>query len=142
MVPTTVTVRKGQADKRRMTGGGTFGAERVHHAFTLNCDPQRGSNHLEVKWGKNSRFRLEEVTSAACLDGPHIDPRRPLASFDTYRGTGVGRYSGAAATAEWTFTDAGEPGRRDMATIVIRNAAGDVVLSATGSISGGNHQAH
>ena len=45
-------------------------------------------------------------------------------------------------TAEWVFTDAGQPGRLDTATIVIRDAAGDVVLDASGLISNGNQQAH
>jgi uncharacterized repeat protein (TIGR01451 family) len=141
----TVTTRvtaPSEDTKGRMTGGGTFGRERVHHGFTLNCDPQRGSNNLQVTWGSGNKFHLEGLASAACFDDPRIGPRRPSASFDTYRGTGVGRYNGARATAEWTFTDAGEPGTRDTATIVIRNAVGRIVLSASGSISNGNHQAH
>jgi hypothetical protein len=125
-----------------MTGGGTFGSEKVQHAFTLNCDPRRGSDNLEVNWGKGNRFKLERLTSVACLDDSLINPGQPSASFDTYRGTGVGRYNGVRATAEWTFTDAGEPGNHDTATIEIRNAAGGIVLSASGTLSRGNHQAH
>ena len=39
--------------------------------------------------------------------------------------------------AEWTFTDAGEPGSRDMARIAIRDAGGTVVLEVSGNIQKG-----
>jgi uncharacterized repeat protein (TIGR01451 family) len=131
-----------QAAHGRMTGGGTFGSQRVHHGFTLRCDPQANSQRLEVNWGKGNKFHLEQLTSATCLDDPKIGPSQPRAGFDTYRGAGTGRYNGAPATVVWTFTDAGEPGRNDTSQIVVRDAAGRIVLSASGSISNGNHQAH
>lgn len=46
------------------------------------------------------------------------------------------------ATVEWTFTDAGEPGRHDRARMVIRDAGGLVVLEVDATLSGGNQQAH
>src|SRR5205823_2869593 len=46
------------------------------------------------------------------------------AGFDAYTGTGTGTYNGvASARAEWTFTDAGEPGRgADHMRLVIQDA--------------------
>jgi hypothetical protein len=126
----------------RMTGGGMFASHRVHYTFTLRCDSRGHSQRFEVRWGKGNKFRLEQLTSAACVDDPKIESQRPAAGFDTIHGAGTGLYDGASATAVWTFTDAGEPGKEDTASIVIRDAAGHIVLSVSGSISNGNHQAH
>jgi hypothetical protein len=148
----------------RMTGGGTIGDsgsssssksgkssksaksrigdQLVRHGFTLHCDVRQRPNRLQVNWGRGERFHLEQMTSVSCLDDPTISPRPPAASFDTHRGTGTGRYNGRPATAEWVFTDAGQPGRLDTASIVIRDAGGAIVLSASGLVSNGNHQAH
>jgi hypothetical protein len=127
----------------RMTGGGRIEGTAVSHGFELHCNLNDLPNNLEVNWGHGNSFHLEAVTSAACTDDPSITPDPPAAQFDTYRGSGTGRYNGApGATAEWTFTDAGEPGRNDTATIVIKDASSTVVLSATGHLRSGNHQAH
>jgi len=127
----------------RMTGGGRFddNGTRVTHGFTLHCDPAALPNRLQVNWGGN-RFHLQELTSAFCSDDPDLDEGSPVAGFDTYRGEGTGDYNGVpGATAVWTFTDAGEPGRDDFTEITITEAGGGVVLSASGFIRG-NHQAH
>ena len=128
----------------RMTGGGRVsGPERVTNGFELHCNPAEGPNSLEVNWAKGKRFHLDVLTSASCSDGPGIDERPPVAGFDTHVGSGTGRYRGASgATATWTFTDAGEPGGNDSATIVITDADGRVVLSIHGNLAQGNHQAH
>lgn len=130
----------------RMTGGGNVFTEdnvRVTHGFELKCDASKTPNSLEVNWGKGNKFHLETLTTASCTDDPAIIPNPPAAGFDTYRGTGTGRYNGVAgATAEWTFTDAGEPGKNDFATILIKDSSGNVVLSVSGNLNGGNQQAH
>jgi hypothetical protein len=55
----------------------------------------------------------------------------------------MGRLNGVpGATAEWTFTDAGEPGKNDYAKVVVKNAGGIVKLSISGYLQSGNHQAH
>ena len=133
----------------RMTGGGSIrpatasvGAARVTHGFQLNCVVSDGKNHLEVNWNGN-RFHLETITSAACTDDPAIGPTPPTAGFDVHKGKGTGRYNGqGGATAEWTFTDAGEPGRNDIAQIEIKNSSNIIVLSVTGTLQNGNQQAH
>ncbi len=98
---------------------------------------------MEVNWGKGNKFHLDNLTTASCSDNPAIEPNPPNASFDTYSGTGTGRYNGASgATAEWTFTDAGEPGNNDTAKIIIKDSNGNIVLSVSGNLTRGNHQAH
>ena len=126
----------------RMTGGGRVTtASRVTHGFELHCTASDLPNNLQVNWGGN-RFHLESLTSASCTDTP-LDQKPPSAPFDTYKGKGTGRYNGTpGATAEWTFTDAGEPGKSDTMTIEIKDSSSAVVLSVTGTLDQGNHQAH
>ncbi len=129
----------------RMTGGGKVGNGRssAQFGFELHCNPAVGSNNLEVTWGNGQKFHLETLTSASCSDDPRIGPEPPQAGFDTYVGGGTGRYNGVpGATATWTFKDAGEPGKNDSATLVITDAGGHTILSVSGSITGGNIQAH
>ena len=68
----------------------------------------------------------------------------PLLASTLNKGKGVGAYNGVSgATAEWTFTDAGEPGKNiDDAKIVIKDVNGNPVLSVTGLLNSGNQQAH
>jgi hypothetical protein len=127
----------------RMTGGGSVMGSKVTHGFELHCDASQGPNNLQVNWGKGNKFHLESLTSANCSDNSNIDEAPPVAGFDTYKGSGTGRYNGVSgATATWTFTDAGEPGNNDFTEIVIRDAAGNIVLSVSGNLKNGNHQAH
>ena len=129
-----------------MTGGGSVFAldgTRVTHGFELHCDANRNPNSLEINWNGN-QFHLTDLVSATCIDDPGISPPPPAAPFDTYIGTGIGRYNGArGATIEWTFTDAGEPGTLDTAKYLIRDSGGNVVLSVPATnLTFGNHQAH
>src|SRR5262245_38288089 len=111
-------------------------------ALELQCNASDGPNTLDVTAGGN-RFRLDTVTSANCTNDATIPSSgHGPAAFDTLQGKGAGKYNGAKATAEWIFTDAGEPGRNDTATIVIRNSGGVIVLTASGRLAGGNIQAH
>jgi DNA gyrase/topoisomerase IV subunit B len=127
----------------RMTGGGSIGDTTARHGFELHCDASAIPNRLEVNWGKGNKFHLETMLTASCTDNPTIGPNPPAAGFDTHSGTGAGRFNGiSGATIQWTFTDAGEPGRNDFASIIIRNASGQVVLNVSGFLRNGNHQAH
>jgi hypothetical protein len=86
---------------------------------------------------------LEQIIAASCIDDPSIEPNPPGAAFNTNEGTGTGRYNGVdGATIEWTFTDAGEPGRNDTVRIIIRDAEDRLVLEVAGNLKGGNNQAH
>lgn len=127
----------------RMTGGGsvfTSAGVRVTHGFELHCNKDVTPNRLEVNWGRNNSFHLEQLATASCSDNGN--PYPPAASFNTYIGTGIGRYNGVAGfTAQWTFTDFGEPGTRDTATITITGPNG-TVLSVSGNLNSGNQQAH
>jgi hypothetical protein len=143
----SVTVQEQTPSQRgRMTGGGsvfTSAGTRVTHGFELHCDASSGPNHLQINWGDGQRFTLEQPTSASCTDAANIAASPPSAGFDTYRGAGIGRYNGiAGARVEWTFTDAGEPGNNDTATLDIWDSFNQHVLTASGKLNRGNHQAH
>jgi hypothetical protein len=127
-----------------MTGGGRFvsdGGATISHGLRLGCTADDVPANFEVNWSGH-RFHLETVTSAFCAAVPGVSPEPPAAGFNLHTGRGSGRLNGAAGSITWTITDAGEPGRDDTATIVIRDANGVVVLNASGSLRGGNHQAH
>lgn len=136
----------GEQSQGRMTGGGsvfTTAGVRVTHGFELHCDASNSPNNLQVNWGKGNRFHLTSLTSAACSDDAAISEGNPVAGFDTYVGKGNGTYNGSAgATAEWTFTDAGEPGTGDEVSLTIKDALNNTVLTVTGTLDNGNHQAH
>lgn len=127
----------------RMAGGGKVShGFRVTHGFQLACVPASADNNLEVNWGKGDKFHLDELTDAICSDDPSIDPGQPGSVMDVFKGKGTGRFNGkSGAAVEFTFTDAGEPGKSDLAEIVIRDARGNVVLSVSGPLENGNHQA-
>lgn len=129
-----------------MTGGGsvfTASGMRVTHGFELHCDASKSPNNLQVNWGNGNRFHLTGLTSAACSDDASISEGMPVAGFDTYKGKGTGNYNGMpGATAEWTFTDAGEPGSADSVSLTIKDAGANTVLSVTGTLNSGNQQAH
>ena len=138
------------ADERRMTGGGTIVGKalvglptEVKHGFELHCDATADPNRLEVNWGKGNKFHLESLTSAICSDDPAIVPNPPVAGFDTYEGSGSGRYNGVSgATAKWVFKDAGEPGKDVTARIHIEDSGGATVVDLVGKLKVGNQQAH
>lgn len=138
-----------QVTQGRMTGGGSvidangFPNTRVTHGFELNCNMTKTSNSLEINWGSGNKFHLDNLTSAICVNDPTISPNPPVAGFNTYVGQGTGKFNGVSgATAQWTFTDAGEPGTSDFAKIVVKNSGGTTVLSVSGDLTKGNQQAH
>lgn len=130
----------------RMTGGGsvfTAGGIRVTHGFEIHCDVADVPNRLEINWDGGNNFHLETLTSAFCFTDPKIDSGHPTAPFNTYIGAGTGKLNGVdGAAAAWTFTDAGEPGTNDKATITITDPHGKVVLTVSGFLDNGNQQAH
>ena len=129
----------------RMTGGGsvfTGAGVRVTHGFTIQCNAADKPQRLEVNWERHS-FHLESMQYAWCGDNPLIAPEKPMTPFDTYSGRGTGRYDGVAgAKISWRFQDAGERGIDDTVWIEVRDAAGRLVLSVSGLLDKGNHQAH
>ena len=132
----------------RMTGGGHFfpaAGLKVTHGFELHGDADIGPNNLQVNWDNGNHFHLTKLTSAQCTDDPTINPRPRTAPFDTFRGTGIGRYNGEdGAKIDFKLTDAGEPGTKDRIRVEIRGKDGHRVLRGTGALrlTGGNHQAH
>jgi DNA-binding beta-propeller fold protein YncE len=130
----------------RMTGGGKVvaGSVEARYGFELHSDVNQKPNNLQVTWTGGNRFHLESLETALCTDDPNISEGKPVAGFDTYKGTGTGRLNGVPnATVEFEFTDAGEPGVNDTVKITIKDATDAVVLSISGHpLKGGNHQAH
>jgi hypothetical protein len=129
-----------------MTGGGSVftDADRYTHGFELHCDTSL-PNNLEINWGKGEKFHLTLLTSGVCSDDPTLVEAPPVAGFDTFVGTGVGRLNGIdGATIEFLFTDAGEPGKDDWAEFRITPpaGAGGTVVTVSGYLHNGNHQAH
>jgi hypothetical protein len=121
----------------RWTGGGSIFTEsgiRVTHGLELHCEISDLPNNLEINFAGN-RFHLDVETSASCS----VDPTTGIA---TIIGTGTGTYNGTAgATISFTLTDAGEPGSNDFASFLI-SFGGNVVLSASGTLTFGNQQFH
>jgi hypothetical protein len=117
----------------------------VAHAFELRCTG--GPNNVAVAWrraGRSHAFYLQTLTSVFCGDNPAFAPTTSATGFDTYAGSGSGRYNGdglAGATATWTFTDAGRPGTNDSVKLISKNAAGSTVLSVAGNLARGDHEA-
>ncbi len=138
-VPKEVKVAEG-----RMTGGGSVFKEdmRVTHGFEIHCDLKK-PNNLEVNWNEGNNFHMTQLTSAICIDDPAISPKPPNAPFDTFTGKGTGKLNGASdAKIELVFTDAGEPGTKDRATMKIFDKFNNLVLEVSGFLNKGNHQAH
>jgi hypothetical protein len=100
----------------------------VNFGLDLHCSVSIQPNYLQVIWDK-STFRMTGMTSASCSGSP----------FNTHSGTGVGTLNGeAGAQAQWTFVDNGDPGvAKDFGQILIKNAAGDTVLSVSGKLTAG-----
>lgn len=130
----------------RMTGGGSIvnaNGMKTTHGFTTKCSVADSPNNLEINWDKGNKFHLTSMTSVLCTDDPALVATPPKAGFDTQMGTGMGNYNGKPGyKVEWTFTDAGEPGKNDWAKIVIKDPSNAVVFSTEGMLKNGNHQAH
>lgn len=129
----------------RMTGGGSIISNgiRVTHGLELNCDSTQVPESLEINWDSGNHFHLEQLTSAFCSNDPTIDAGYPNSQFNTYEGSGTGSFNGVeGATISFKLTDAGEPGVNDFAAYTIKDASGNVILTASGVLDKGNHQAH
>jgi hypothetical protein len=129
-----------------LTGGGklvTSGNPTATFGTELYCDSSVTPDNLQINWGKGHHFHLDTLTGASCSEDPSFSEGQPAAGFNTYQGTGTGKFDGASgATAQWTLTDHGEPGSSDTASFKVTDAAGNVVLNVTGTLTGGNIQAH
>jgi len=136
-----------QSRPGRMTGAGTVDSVygRSHHVFRNSvCNADRFPD-LKVQWDGGNRFDLTSYSSPLrCIDTA-ADEGNPRAGFDTIVGQGGGVLNGVSgANVSFRFTDAGEPGRNDTATITITDADGNVVFQISDAriTEGGNHQAH
>lgn len=141
---------QGARGKMWMTGGGfifTDAGVKVTHGFVVNCTAGgHPGDNFQINWDGGNKFHLTSLTSRTCLDSPNINPHPPAANFDTFIGTGVGKFNGQDGwLIEFRLTDAGEPGRNDTWSLTIRQTSSSTpVLEVTEpkTLSGGNHQAH
>lgn len=128
----------------RMTGGGSFftpDGMRVTHGLEIHCTVPSAPNTLEVNWGGGNNFHMDALTTNTCFLDPSIDQGHPAADFNTMIGTGTGTLNGAPATVSFEFTDAGEPGTSDKATVTINSGASTFTVPLT-VLDKGNQQAH
>lgn len=164
-----------------MTGGGSVcylpggcvettgeSSGRITHGFELHCRESSDPNNLQINDHIGNRaFHLEILSQANCFYDASINPKPPAAGFNTYVGQGFVRLNTDGTDqlycAQWKFTDAGEPGSKDQATIVITDGFdpnGELCESFGGSpdaqicngnvllmigpanLTSGNHQAH
>jgi hypothetical protein len=131
----------------RMTGHGqefnVNGWDKVQWEFRNSvCNDNRFPD-LKIEFGAN-KFVLTQYTGAGliCLDLHPGAEGHPVAGFDTIRGTGTGTLNGVKNySISFQFSDAGEPGRSDLADFTIIDPNGNIVYSG-GALDGGNHQAH
>ena len=117
---------------------------RTTHGFELHCDKNNAAQQPRDQLGQREQLppRAADVGVLLRRPGDRAPPAAGAGSTPT-SAAGIGRYNGTpGATAEWTFTDAGEPGTKDSATIKITDASGNVVLNVTGKLEKGNQQAH
>ena len=131
-------------------GPGNSNGLRVKENLDLACETS-GFHDLSLLWGgltnpQAHRFDLDSIGDVNCGDSPAIlSPGDPFATFDVHSGEGTGRLDGVAgATIEWSFSDAGEPGRRtDRSWIKVTTPGGTAgdALSVSRFVGQGNHQA-
>jgi hypothetical protein len=145
-VPTTTPPPPPSLLPGRMTGGGvqiSIGNVSISRGFTIHCDIIL-SNNIEINWPGNKWHLDKPITSATCIDDPTISPQPPPAPFDTFIGKATGRLNGVdGSRLEFTFVDAGEPGRKDKSQLRIFAPNGTVVLDVPlGFLDHGNLQAH
>jgi hypothetical protein len=133
-----------------MTGGGQVGSgsSTATHSLVLPCTLAQShpGPHLGVvyKSNGNHHFTLTSLSSVSCsLDPKAGSPAPPKADFNTLTGQGNGTCDGLPAHVSFTFTDSGEPGTSDTASITISSSSsGGCSLSVSGPIANGDQQAH
>jgi hypothetical protein len=132
------------SSKDRMTGGGSFftpDGTRVTHGLELHCAVPSHPNNLEINWGMGNNFHLDTLTNVSCFLDPSISAGQPSSDFNTMIGSGTGTLNGAPATITFEFTDAGEPGTSDRASVVIISGTTTFTVPLT-VLDNGNQQAH
>lgn len=132
----------------RMTGSGQVlnyaGFKSVKWVFRNTLCGEGKLPGLKVTFGGKVFILTGYTFPVDCLD-TRADEGQPKAGFDTIIGQGTGVLNGDdGASATFSFTDAGEPGKNDTATITITDADGNVVFQITNAkiSAGGNNQAH
>lgn len=118
--------------------------QRVTYRFKLHCDKNKGKNILEINLGNSRRLHLEEG-STNCYFIPTGDTNPPKLTFNVIEisgiitdGEGLGD-TDLPYMAEATFADTVKPGKKDIASIVIKDRNGLTLLEMSGE---GHHKVH
>ncbi|MCU1485489.1 MAG: hypothetical protein JWN67_2235 [Actinomycetia bacterium] len=130
-------------DSGHMSGSGTVGSgtNAVSANLSIRCTARPDT--LKVSWTekvgsktKTRTFSMTEQTSSYCWNDPGYQGGTSNTSFDSLTGTGTGRLDGCGyATVEYTFTDQGKTGTGDTIRIVIKDSAGNVLVTVAGKIN-------
>jgi hypothetical protein len=138
-----------------MYGYGVVGPRRGHTEFTFHVkESSRGQDrgwmmlHVRDGWRASSFVSLHVKTvvfsnsRATTAEVDRALHRAPGKGPDTVVFTGTGWWKGRSGYSfEAKAEDRGEPGKgRDMLTVVVRDARGNVVHSVTGVLTSGNIQ--
>lgn len=130
-----VTVSAAESKIGSIKGGGaiaTAAGGMASFAYSLNSSYIPAPNSLELSWDQGS-FKLSTLNSLTLISAP-------TANYG--KGTGSGTYNGVPGAAiEFLFSDS-LTGDSDTAVIIVKDAEGNVVLSATGSLSSGDNSAY
>jgi hypothetical protein len=125
------------SDAREEQGGHDWDHDRDFHG-------DHDHNYRRERRGRLNRFDATSIAEVALSDDAAFKPGRPRQqpAVDSVRFTGTGRWNGRPGyTFDVTATDRGEPGRgRDTFSLMIKNSAGNVVASVSGTLDGGNIQ--
>lgn len=134
----------------RIVGAGGVGTGNNRASFVL--DVRESAHAVERGWlilrmadrpGRPDHYFAADVANVQFANVPGYAPgRRPGSGIDTVTFTGVGYWNGRGNhTFAVTASDRGEPGRgRDTFEVIVRNAAGAIVASASGTLREGNLQ--
>lgn len=73
-------------------------------AGEISCDETDPNQNLQIRWGRDNKFHLEQITSSECSP---TDPDNPE-DGGTFSGSGTGRCNGEEnTTIEWEVVDSG-----------------------------------
>jgi hypothetical protein len=117
------------------------GTQTNHERFTLTV---RRDGSASGRQAKDDRFEENSISTVAFSNNPLHSPQPSGSTMaDTVLFSGTGRWNGRSGYVfEVVAADLGEPaGRHDTVSIVIRDAAGTLMVSAHGRLAGGNVQA-
>ncbi len=128
-------------DRGWMNVGGNIGSGSWKYTWggAISCDgiAKKSFEYQDHRTGV--QFKLRTVTTVTCSTIAGVSQGQPRAGFNTLVLAGT---SSDGKRVEAMFIDAGEPGRNDWVNIRVFDAGGTQISSVSGTLGGGNLQAH